>query len=402
MIALIFVCSRFNKYSINALAGVCEKERLDEIVKIFFIKEKELYILKELSQNFKKLILCFSFSTLSKNRIFSIKEEIKKLIAKKIIFIAGGPHPTGLPQEVIENNFDIVVKGEAEKIFPKIVKTIASNKYLEKILSSKDYVNLDEYPPFSLRFRRLGPIEITRGCPYGCYFCQTSWIFGKKIRHRSILKIAKYLEILRSRGILDFRFISPNAFSYGSKTGKNVNLKALEEFLRVSKEVVGKDGRIYFGTFPSEVRPDFITSEVMEIISKYVYNRYLVVGAQSGSDRILSLCRRGHTVSDIEKAAKILKKFNFSGVFDFLFGLPYEEEKDRCESFKLINYLISLGMKIRAHTFIPLPQTPFFLEKVTEIDLKTKEFLGKLAKEGKLTGSWSYQEKLRQSIKLNK
>ena len=47
------------------------------------------------------------------------------------------------------------------------------------------------------------------------------------------------------------------------------------------------DKKIFFGTFPSEVRPEFVTDESAELVRKYCANDSLSLGAQSGSDRIL-------------------------------------------------------------------------------------------------------------------
>jgi len=51
-------------------------------------------------------------------------------------------------------------------------------------------VCLDEHPPFDSR-RLCGPIEITRGCPHACAYCQTPRLFGHTVRHRSIPSIVE-------------------------------------------------------------------------------------------------------------------------------------------------------------------------------------------------------------------
>jgi hypothetical protein len=58
---------------------------------------------------------------------------------------------------------------------------------------------------------------------------------------------------LRERGLRDVRFITPTALSYGSQDS-SPNLAAVEELLTACKEGIGPDGRVYFGSFPSEIR----------------------------------------------------------------------------------------------------------------------------------------------------
>ena len=86
-------------------------------------------------------------------------------------------------------------------------------------------MDLDPYPPFA---RILSPIEISRGCPWGCTYCQTPRLFGSCMRHRSIPIIAKY-----ARRHKDIRFTSPNSLAYGSD-GRRPRLEKVEALLKAS------------------------------------------------------------------------------------------------------------------------------------------------------------------------
>ncbi|MEZ5334950.1 MAG: radical SAM protein [Methanolobus sp.] len=43
----------------------------------------------------------------------------------------------------------------------------------------------------------MSPLEISRGCPFRCRYCQTPRLFGNKMRHRSIDSIVKYAKYYR-------------------------------------------------------------------------------------------------------------------------------------------------------------------------------------------------------------
>src|SRR3990172_3477378 len=131
-------------------------------------------------------------------------------------------------------------------------------------------------------------IEITRGCPFSCAYCANPQLFGHAMRHRSIDMVSKYAKFLR-----DVRFTSPNAFAYGSD-GKLPRIEKIESLLRTLSP-----GRIFFGTFPSEVRPEFIKGNILELVSDYCENTVINMGGQSGSQRILEIIGRKHTVEDI-------------------------------------------------------------------------------------------------------
>ena len=80
-------------------------------------------------------------------------------------------------------------------------------------------MDLDSYPPFA---KILAPIEISRGCPWGCAYCQTPRLFGTCMRHRSIPIIAEF-----ARRHKDIRFTSPNSLAYGSD-GRRPRLEKVE------------------------------------------------------------------------------------------------------------------------------------------------------------------------------
>ncbi|KKK81393.1 hypothetical protein LCGC14_2813900 [marine sediment metagenome] len=77
--------------------------------------------------------------------------------------------------------------------------------------------------------------------------------------------------------LTDIRFITLNAFSYGSKDGKELDLDQIEELLSNTREIIRKQGRIYFGTFPSEVRPEHISQESLELVLKYANNENITM-----------------------------------------------------------------------------------------------------------------------------
>ncbi|HML26164.1 MAG TPA: TIGR04013 family B12-binding domain/radical SAM domain-containing protein, partial [Methanomethylovorans sp.] len=79
--------------------------------------------------------------------------------------------------------------------------------------------------------------------------------------------------------------------------GKHPRFDKVEKLLEALYEIGNKD--IYFGTFPSEVRPEFVTDGSLEMVNKYCTNDRISLGAQSGSERILRDIHRGHTVREV-------------------------------------------------------------------------------------------------------
>jgi len=340
-------------------------------------------------------IMIYSFTTRQAAKVF---KEIESA-GTDSIFIAGGPHPSGCPEETLEY-FDYVVIGEGEETLPELVRVLKEggdpgevkgiaykNPDTGRIIQTPErpHVNLDSYPCFDPKKLRA-PIEISRGCPWGCKYCQTPRLFGREVRHRSIdsiLKNAQYYD--------DLRFIASNAFAYGSD-GIHPRFEKVEKLLSALHEL--PDKKIFFGTFPSEVRPEFVTEESVELVRKYCANDSLSLGAQSGSDRILKEIRRGHTVEDSISAVECCLENEIVPAVDFIFGLPTETEEDQEKSLELVRWICKKGGTVRAHYMTPLPGTPYASAAPSEVSDHVRKELGKLALGGKLTGYWEKHRKV--------
>lgn len=391
--------SELNRYSLTALLASIEQ---DGLVGNFDIKVLKLNEQTVLPREHQPTYHCFSFFSA---QVPEIREKIERLRSQDSdsVFVAGGPHASGDPISTLSIGFDYVFVGEAEEVFPRFLREGAGNV---KIIRGKA-VNLDNYQAWSLIHRRFSPLEITRGCPYACRFCQTSYLFGTKPRHRSIENILKHVEIFRSSGMRDLRFITPNALSYGSKDGKTAELTKVEELLRSIKQAFA-DVRIFFGTFPSEIRPEHLTEEALEIIKRYASNRALTIGAQSGSDTVLERIHRGHSTDDVFKAVERSVKKGFTVNVDFIFGLPEETEKEQLETVKFMSKLLELGergegsVRIHSHYFMPLPGTPYYKAEPSALSKSLTQYLGSLFNRGAIFGQWhlqrDYCKKIRESI----
>jgi len=299
------------------------------------------------------------------------------------ITIVGGPHASACYREVAEYA-DYVVVGEGEYTLPALLAAIEDGRNAPPgVATSAGYtpaqhtVLLDGYPPFS---RIKGFVEITRGCPFSCGYCQTPRLFGRCMRHRSIDEIVRHASRYR-----DVRFVAPNAFAYGSD-GIHLRLDRVERLLR---QLDGR--RVFFGTFPGEVRPECVSRESLELVTGHCANTRLHFGAQSGSDAVLRRLHRGHTVQDVLSAVDLCREYGLVPVVDFILGLPFETDDDQRATLDLVREVTRAG-KAHIHYFMPLPGTPLSNARPRPLLPETESVLGKLALDGRITGSWMDHE----------
>ncbi len=412
-----------NKYSWSSLVGALESRNTfkacnlelvvfrgtvdDILAKVNDFPEDRFFVMFSGSSFYARSIL----------QDVKILAEFKKTrdTRSRLITIVGGPHATAKPSEFIAAGADFVFIQEGEEAITDFFTEF--HEQPEQILASDGFtprntpncyfkrdkrdagtitkiaptIDLDQYPPFAETNRLFRPIEISRGCPHGCKYCQTSNLFGREMRHRSIENIVKW-----TRRAVELKYdklwvTTPNAFAYGSKGGIHAQPGKIETLLRELHGIEGLD-KIFFGSFPSEVRPEFVTNEIMDIISPYIANKNIVVGVQSASPRILKHANRGHTIDDVWNAIDVITSRGFLIDLDMIFGLPTEGMEDVQYTIDFIKEVMRNPLtRIHGHAFMPLPGTAFESEKPGEIAREVMKIIGHYAKEKRVYGAHFHQ-----------
>lgn len=399
------------KYSLNPLIASIDGVRNAHVV---LIKDwsllKQLLCLNTVKEKYRCRVLGFSLTTVkvSDDEYRGVLEETLSLASRnRFVTVAGGPHASGDPVDTLCLGFKYVVVGEGEDAFNEFVLTLSegldplSVKGLFTIVNGKPRytgrrgcVNLDDKPPFPHWRGLFNPIEIMRGCRFGCKYCQVSYMHGFNERFRSIDNVLNYCRLMVGRGIRDLRFIAPNSLAYGSNVEKVYDLLD-----RLHNELVVKNNaRLFYGTFPSEVRPDFIDEDLVKFMKNRVSNKGVIIGAQSGSEDVLKTIKRGHGVNDVYRAVEILVKNGFKAIVDFMVGFPFEGDDDYRATLNAVTRIVGMGGRIHMHTFIPLPGSPFGSMNIGSIPVWFRKEIARLTGAGGVYGEWIKQEEVARRV----
>ncbi|SCL25821.1 TIGR04013 family B12-binding domain/radical SAM domain-containing protein [Micromonospora inyonensis] len=405
--ALVLVL-RYRKavtYGFHVLLGALEQHPTSTRYEVRFGETPEstaTHIRSALDGGAQRVLVLWSFYSPDAEALAEELALIRGLVdAPNVAQVAGGVHATAEPGQTLDAGWDVAAVGEGETTLLRLVDAVGDPTGIPG-LAYRDATGavvrtrrperrpLDEFRGFSLRWNRFNALEITRGCVFSCRFCQTPFMFSAKFRHRSVANVRWHVDAMRERGLRDVRFITPTALSYGSQTDE-ANLDAVEELLASCREGIGPDGRVFFGSFPSEIRPEHITRDALRLVRKYCANTNIIVGAQSGSDRILDAAKRGHGVEEVKRAVRLGIEEGFRINVDMIFGMPGEDQSDVDSSLRLARELADLGARIHAHTFMPLPGTPWREAPPGDVAPETIREVDRLSQRGALYGHWQKQ-----------
>jgi len=121
--------------------------------------------------------------------------------ASGVVVILGGLHVTLVPDEAALHA-DAIVVGEAEPVWPEVVRDLRSGRVKPRYQTQSGAFDLSlaPMPRFDLldpsRYNRL-TVQTQRGCPFNCEFCAASIRLRPGYRTKPVSKILAEIEEIR-------------------------------------------------------------------------------------------------------------------------------------------------------------------------------------------------------------
>ena len=200
-------------------------------------------------------------------------------------------------------------------------------------------------------------LTIQEGCDKFCHFCVVPYTRGPEYSRpfSQILKEAKYLV---QSGTKEIILLGQNVNAYDYKGLRLSNLIQELEKITELKRIR------YTTSHPKDMTDDLI--EVYKSSKKLMPLVHLPV--QSGSDRVLKLMNRKHTIKEYINVVKRLKKINNNIHFssDFIIAYPGEKEVDFEDTLKLIKKI----KFINSFSFIFSPRPGTVASNLDTLDKK--------------------------------
>lgn len=282
-------------------------------------------------------VIGISVSTSAYNAALNIARLSKKIIPNvKIVF--GGIHPTVLPEEVLQTKLvDVVVRGEGEITFLEVVKALDIGKSFDGVLGvsftacdgsivhnpNRELINDLDTLPFPARHLVLNVkgiphtsydrIMVSRGCPFGCTFCASNKMWGRKVRFRSVKNVIDEIKEVKSKfGITAF-CIDDDTFTINPKYVEELCDAFIKENLGIS--------------WWCETRPESITENLVEKMKKAGCTT-VAIGVESGDDGILKKVNKQLDRKAVLRCSVMFRKYGISMDTFFMFGFPWEGREE--------------------------------------------------------------------------
>jgi tRNA-2-methylthio-N6-dimethylallyladenosine synthase len=204
-------------------------------------------------------------------------------------------------------------------------------------------------------------VSVMEGCSKYCSFCVVPYTRGEEVS-RPVDDVLKEVEQLADQGVREVNLLGQNVNAFrgliqsdGAGDADDIGVTAdLAELICYVADVPGID-RIRFTTsHPVEFSDALIDvyAQVPELVS------HVHLPVQSGSDRILALMKRGHTVLEYKDRIRRLRRIrpDICLSSDFIVGFPGETQADFDATMALI---AEIGFDTSfSFVYSPRPGTP--------------------------------------------
>jgi anaerobic magnesium-protoporphyrin IX monomethyl ester cyclase len=332
-------------------------EKADFQVEIFdnYMLKKPIDYVKDEIKRLAPEMVGLTCGSVTYRRCIETSKAVKEVLPSCKV-VVGGWHPSYLPESMLQHpDIDYVVMGEGERAIVELANSIKKGegssviskiagvacRHKGKIVkSTPSFIDdLDEVP-FPARhllamdsylrdmeFLDAKPVDtmnVIRGCPYECAFCETKRLWGSKCRVFSPPRVVEELNHLASnQGTKGVYFVGDN-FTINKKR----TTELCEEIKKSKLDL----------EWVCDTRVDLISRELLRKM-KTAGCRTIWFGVESGSPHILKKLNKRVSLQQVVQAFKLCREEGIQISSSFMFGIPGETVDDMKTTFKFAKKL---------------------------------------------------------------
>ena len=174
--------------------------------------------------------------TVHAQRMFEIASEFRK---RGVLTVGGGVYCSSHLEQCLAH-FDVVIKGEAEKIWAEFLDDWERGE-IQRCYVEEDSIDLKISPQprwdlLPIDRYLAGIVQSSRGCPNDCEFCDVTVLFGHKCRYKRANQVMQEVKWFVDHGAIEI-FLADDNFIGSKKYAKEI-LKHLIELNRNLKKPI--------------------------------------------------------------------------------------------------------------------------------------------------------------------
>lgn len=233
------------------------------------------------------------------------------------------PHLDGIVLEFISTSLVEILSGNGSGIEGVVLRNDGSvvhhparrKKNFRCGIPRHSAFPLNRYKVPQARHRPFVRTLTSFGCSYRCDFCIES---AFPIAYRDLDELSSEFRALSEMGIREIYFMD------------NVLTAWRARFLEICDELQKAGGFSWFG----QSRADNLDEEVVSA-ARRAGCHFMMVGVESGSERILQQHKKGHGIRETIQAFELLRRHRIESLAYFILGLPGETRETMQESLDL-------------------------------------------------------------------
>ena len=299
-----------------------------------------------------------------------------KPVCGNVPIIAGGPHSSIMPAEILKENpeLDYAIYGEGEVTICELMKVLDGRKKARdvrgiayrqgkavKVTPPRPFVeNLDDIPmparhllpmiryrPAPSTYKRTPLLHMitSRGCPFNCVYCSSRSIFGRIYRAHSPKRVADEMEeLIEKYGAREIFFLD-DIFTLNRKWAEAVCDEIIARGINKKVE------------WSCSTRVNTVDPEILAHMRKAGCWQ-IHYGMESGSQRLLNYIKKGITLEQSRNAATWSRQAGLEVRAYFMIGLPTETREETQQTIDFAKEVKPDYAKFSLTT--PYPGTPLF------------------------------------------